>query len=353
MALAAMALDHAAASVVVSLQAETYGGQPAHLLGWPYWVTGLFTNLAAPTFWLLSGTSITLFAEGKRRQGMSEWAITRHLLIRALVIIFLDLTICQLFWAGNGPYLHVLTSIGVGLALMSILRLLPNIPLLILITGIMFVYQVALPVWGIQLSQTTNFPIAFVFTYSTKIWPSVEFSILGWAPLMGIGLLLGRKINTAAFQRARNWFGIGLALLLAWFVMRQVGGFGDLTPYTSDQPWYFFFIMSKTPPSFTYLFFNLGISALVMGLLVLSGSMLSRKPLLWIVIAGQVALFFFVLHIVVYGIMGRFIRLIEVPVPGVVLAVSVWGLGLMLLLPMTIMYRNLRKRYPESVLKFL
>jgi hypothetical protein len=170
---------------------------------------------------------------------------------------------------------------------------------------------------------------------------------------MGIGLLLGRKINTAAFQRARNWFGIGLALLLAWFVMRQVGGFGDLTPYTSDQPWYFFFIMSKTPPSFTYLFFNLGISALVMGLLVLSGSMLSRKPLLWIVIAGQVALFFFVLHIVVYGIMGRFIRLIEVPVPGVVLAVSVWGLGLMLLLPMTIMYRNLRKRYPESVLKFL
>lgn len=348
-----MALDHAAASVGVSLQAETYGGQPAILLSWPYWVAGLFTNIAAPTFWFLSGTSITLFSEGKRRQGFTEWEITRHLLIRALVIIILDMTICQLFWAGNGPYLHVLTSIGVGLALMSVLRLLPDTILFILLAGSMLVYQIILPTLGVQLSQTTNFPIAFLLTYSTRIWPSVEFSTLGWVPLMGLGLLLGRKINTVVFQKATSWFGIGFAILLSWFLLREAGGFGDLTPYNSDQPWYFFIIMSKTPPSFTYLLFNLGISAFVMGLLVLSGSMLSRKPLLWIVMMGQVALFFFVLHIVVYGIIGRIVRLMEIPLPGVVLAILVWALGIVALLPITIMYRNIRKRHPQSILKYL
>jgi uncharacterized membrane protein len=76
-ALAAMALDHAAASVGVSLQAETYGGQAAILASWPYWVTGLFTNLAAPTFWLLSGASIALFAAGDAAR-VSEWGITRQ-----------------------------------------------------------------------------------------------------------------------------------------------------------------------------------------------------------------------------------------------------------------------------------
>lgn len=348
-----MALDHAAASIGVSLQAETYGGQPAVLSSWPYWVTGLFTNIAAPTFWFLSGTSITLFAEGKRRQGFSEWDITRHLLIRSLVIIVLDMTVCQFFWAGNGPYLHVLTSIGVGLALMSVLRLLPDIFLFIFLTGSMVIYQMILPTLGIQFSQTTNFPIAFLLTYSTRIWPAVEFSTLGWAPLMGLGLLLGRKINTRRFQSAAYWFGIGFILLTVCLLMRINGGFGDLTPYQSDQPWYFFVIMSKTPPSFTYLLFNLGISALIMGWLVFFGDWLSRKPMVWIVMAGQVALFFFVLHIVVYGILGRIVRLMDMPLPGVVMAVLVWGLGMIALLPLTIIYRNFRKRHPESILKYL
>jgi len=352
-ALAAMALDHAAASVWVSLQAETYGGQAAVLASWPYWVTGLFTNIAAHTFWLLSGASIALFAEGRRRQGISEAGITRHLLIRSAVIIFLDLTICQLFWAGNGPYLHVLLSIGIGLAIISIIRLLPDIVLGGLLTFVLVGYQLLLPTWGVQFSQTNNFILAVLFTYSTRIWPAVEFSTFGWATLMGFGFLLGQRISSPRFRSASNWFLIGLGLMGLWLVLRLMGGFGDLTHYLADQPWYLFLIMSKTPPSLTYLAFNLGISAFAIGILVKAGPLLERKPFSWVVATGQVSLFFFVLHIVIYGILGRVFRLFALPLPGVAIAIFVWGLGLVLMLPITVKYRDLRKRYPQSLLKYL
>jgi uncharacterized membrane protein len=59
-AMIAMALDHVASFLRIGLQAETYGGLPAVLQSWPHWLAGLFTNVAAPTFWLLSGVSVVL-----------------------------------------------------------------------------------------------------------------------------------------------------------------------------------------------------------------------------------------------------------------------------------------------------
>jgi uncharacterized membrane protein len=295
-ALFAMALDHAAASVWVSLQAESYGGQVAVLQSWPYWVSGLFTNLAAPTFWLLSGVSIALFAASRRRRGISEWDITRHLLIRAGVIIVLDLTICELAWAGNGPYLHVLTSIGIGLAVVTLARLLPNIMIAILFGGTLLLYQVFLPTFGIALSQTDNFLAALLLTYSTEIWPAVEFSTAGWATLMGLGYLLGQLVLEQKLSTPKPWLIGGAALLVLWFLLRIFGGFGDLTPFQQGQAWYYFVIMSKTPPALSYFSFNLGIASLMMGGLMYYSNWLTRKPFTWLVTTGQVALFFFVLQ---------------------------------------------------------
>jgi uncharacterized membrane protein len=352
-ALFAMALDHAAASVWVSLQAESYGGMVAILPSWPYWVSGLFTNLAAPTFWLLSGVSIALYSASRRKQGYSEWQVTRHFLIRSVVIIVLDLTICNLAWAGNGPYLHVLTSIGIGLALVSLARLLPTYMIAIIFGSILILYQVFLSFWGVALSQTHNFLVALLLTYSTEIRPAVEFSTFGWATLMGLGYLLGQLVLAHKFRRPRAWFLSGAALLGVWLVLRLMGGFGDLTPYLTGQPWYFFVIMNKTPPSLTYFAFNLGIASLAMGVLIHFSSWLTRKPFSWLVTTGQVALFFFVVHILAYGVLGRLSRWVNPPVPGLIEALIVWSLGLLILIPLCIMYRKKRRQNPDSLLKYL
>jgi uncharacterized membrane protein len=58
MALALIALTHAAFFIGVGMQAESYGGQRMYLQSPPYWISGLLTTLASPIFFCLAGVSL-------------------------------------------------------------------------------------------------------------------------------------------------------------------------------------------------------------------------------------------------------------------------------------------------------
>lgn len=355
LAMIAMALDHAASAVRTSLQAESYGGQPAILENWTHWVSGLFTNLAAPTFWLLSGISLALYTFSRRKRGWSEWEITRFLLTRAGVLILLDLTVSRTAWAGQGPYLHVLLSIGVSLAIISVLRLLPLSILAILMAAVMLGYQLLLPTIAPLYSNTDNFWLALALTYSVQTDPAIEYSLLGWAPLMGLGFVLGQKINAPTLRRWESWVAIGAALLSGGLALRLMGGFGDLTPYAaySNAQWYHWLILSKTPPSLTYLMFNLGLAALILAAFLASVQWLERIPGRWLVVIGQVALFFFIAHVLVYNLVSQVIMTVTPALPSMVRCYIAWLIGLTILVPVSYSYRSLRRRYPNSLLRYL
>jgi uncharacterized membrane protein len=350
-AMIAMALDHAASFLRVGLQAETYGGLRAVLESWPHWLAGLFTNVAAPTFWLLSGVSVVLLETSRKKKGETDWKISQFLLIRAGLILILDMTICEIFWAGKGPYTHVLLSIGLSLMLLSLLRLLPVYVTTIVSLTMLIGYQVALPYIAEQFSQTTNLLQALLFSYSTVTFPAVEFSIFGWAGLMFLGYSLGKGLSIPALGQKKSLMWAIIALFASWLVLRMIGGFGDLTSYTSNQPWYYFLVMSKTPPSMTYLTFNLGLAGIIFALFSLRSEWLKQLPMKWLVLVGQVSLFFFVMHIVVFGLISRVTLALDLPIPGMVLVFIVWVVGLVVMLPITSAYRTLRKRH--SILRYL
>jgi hypothetical protein len=146
---------------------------------------------------------------------------------------------------------------------------------------------------------------------------------------------------------------IGITLLCTWFVLRLIGGFGDLVPFTTNDQWHYFVIMSKTPPSLTYLAFNLGWSALLMAVLYAQSDWLERVPLTWLIKCGQVSLFFFAAHIVVYGLLGRGISMLNLPGPAIVRTYIVWVCGWAILVPLAMAYQSLRRRYPRSPLRYL
>jgi uncharacterized membrane protein len=345
LALLFMALDHAAAFVNTGLQAETYGGEAAQLEGITHWLSGLITNIAAPTFWLLSGVSIALFAAGRQRAGDSEWQISRFLLIRAIVIIVLDLTICE--WAWNGSaigYTHVLLSLGFWIAALSILRLLPLRWLILLSITILLGYQAFLP-WIVTLGQP-NILLAWLLSYNVVGYPAIEFSLFGWGSLPLFGFVLGSLIHQEPWRSPNTWLKLSGGLLVAALVLRAIGGFGDLVPYQSEQAWHYFIILSKTPPALDFFLFNLGLSAGLMSVLCLISPWLDRKPLHWIVVCGQVSLFFFVLHIVVYGLLGRALMALDLPLLSMVRAYGLWIIGLGLIIPLCIWYRQARKSHP-------
>lgn len=353
LALLFMALDHAAAFVKVGLQAETYGGLVAVLQSPVYWLSGLLTNIAAPAFWLLAGVSVALLEASRRRAGETEGQITRFLLIRAGVLSVLSLTICDWFWAGTVVYMQVLLSLGLSLALLSLLRRLPDAALLVLAVTQMMLFQAALPWLAANFWQTPNYWLALLFGYTTVTYPASEFSLVGWSPLMMLGLLIGRNLRRPELRQPRTWFAVGVGLLAVCFLLRSWGGFGDLVPFSADQEWFRFFILSKEPPSLTFFTFNLGLAALALGLLYARSDWLEGRLGQWLLALGQTALFSFVAHIVIYNLVSRGILWLNLPGPGIIRAYLAWLLGLLLLLPLARAYRDLRRRHPRSLLRYL
>ncbi len=353
LAIVAMALDHAAASVLVSLQAESYGGITPILGNWPSWVLGLFTNIASPTFWFLAGVSMSLYAGGRLRKGGTNGDITRFFLIRAAVLAVLDLTIAWLAWHGGTPYTHVLLSIGISIALVALLRLLPTV--VVAIVGLLWLlaYQYALPGLAVQFNDSVTYWQALLAYFSYTTFPATEFSILGWGSLIALGCAFGTQVRKPWFRSPANWLLVGAGLLGLWAALRWFGGFGDLWPYSPDLPIYYWIVMNKTPPSLTFLAFNLAIAAWVYALMLANQRWLEVRPFAWLVTMGQVALFAFVVHLVIYGLLGRLVIMVPIGMPGVVKAVAVWLVGLAILIPLSSWYRAYRRAHPNTLLRYL
>jgi uncharacterized membrane protein len=356
LALCFMFLRHTAFFIGGPLQAETYGGQPAALQSWPHWVTGLVANMNTPTFWLLFGVSVALLAAGRRKQGASEWEITRYLLIRAGVLLTLDLTICEWFWDVPGPqvhYTHVLLSIAISMSILSVARLLPLRVFAALVVALMLGYQAFLPYIAANFSNTLNPVTTLLLGYSTQFRPNLEFALFGWFPVAGLGFILGNYASSPTLRKPRAWLLISGALFALWLGLRWWGGFGDLTPRGPDDPLVFFFIMSKTPLALTYLCFYLGISMLIMAGFVALGERLERAPFQWLINLGQVSLFAFVAHIVIYGILSFIAKQFAWPVPRIAESFAVWAAGLAILFPLAYHYNRLRRSHPNSLLRYL
>jgi len=349
-ALLLMALDHASFFMGAGLQAESYGGQPVALQSAPYWLSGLLTNLASPIFFLLGGYSLALYAAAQRRKGNPERITTRYMLVRAGVILALDLTICSYFWRGDAPYAHVLTALAASMMILSLARLLPAVALAGLALTTLLIHQALIGTMAGALAAGAPQPFwqAFWLTYSYTTNPAAHFAVLGWGPLLWLGYALGHLQSRPAMQRPRTWIMAGIGLLSLWLGLRLAGGFGDLGPFgaVGSSPVHIL-VMSKAPPSLTYFAFNLGLAALMLAGLYAWPRLTSEGPLRWMVLVGQVSLFFYVMHLVVYNLLAQVLGLVSLPGPRIVWGYAAWLIGLAILVPLGRWYREIRKRYPR------
>ncbi|MCX7791215.1 MAG: heparan-alpha-glucosaminide N-acetyltransferase domain-containing protein [Chloroflexaceae bacterium] len=349
-ALLLMALDHASFFVGAGLQAESYGGQPVTLQSAPYWISGLLTNLASPIFFLLGGYSLALYAAAQRRKGRPEHATTRYILIRAGLILALDLTICNLFWRGATPYVHVLTAIAATMALLSLLRFLPPLVLAGISLLVLGLHQVAIGTLADALAAGAPQPFwqAFWLTYSYDTRPALGFAVLGWGPLLWLGYAIGTLQDRPALLRPRTWAAAGIGLLGCWLALRLAGGFGDLGAFGAvGGSAAHFLVMSKAPPSLAFFAFNLGIAALLLAGFYAWPRLTNNGPLRWLVLVGQVSLFFYVMHIVIYNLVSQILGLVSLPGPRIIWGYAAWLIGLAVFLPLGAWYREIRKRYPR------
>ncbi|WP_298818610.1 DUF1624 domain-containing protein [Chloroflexus sp.] len=350
-ALLLMALDHSAFFVGASMQAESYGGQPVVLQSAAYWLSGLLTNLASPIFFFLGGYSLALYAAAQARRGQPQYTTTRFMVIRALVILLLDVTVCAWFWRGATPYVHVLTSIAAAMLILAGLRhLLSPGQIGVLAIGTLLLHQAIIGSIATELANNApqSFWQAFWLTYSYDTRPAIGFAVLGWGPLLWLGYALGHWQDHPALRQPQRWAQIGIGLLALWCGLRLIGGFGDLGSFATigGTPVHLF-VMSKAPPSLSYFAFNLGLAAFLLALAYARPTLLTTGWLRWLPLVGQVSLFFYVAHIVLYHLIALLLSLLPMSGPRIIWGYSAWLIGLAALIPLGYWYRQQRKRYPR------
>lgn len=353
-ALVLMALDHSWAMAGLSLVAESYGGVRPELRQFPFVLLGLITNIASCVFFTLAGTSMAFFEASRLKRGWSQGRVTRFFLTRAAILWMLDILIEPAAW--NSPVtFDTLSSIAFCIAVLAFARRL-SLKQIAIVAALLFLgYPLLVTAIG-QPDPTT--PLGYVATvllqYHADSPPYVEFPALARLSLVlgGYvwGVLLYRK--QATINTRLVWVGMGG--LVVTLVLRLLGGYGNFLPYQPDWPLIYFFIENKEPPSIVFLLFNMSLAAFLLVALDQWRSLLERMRIGTVLtLFGQTSLFFYVMHLLLYSkLVVPFFDVHTLPMATETHFVE-FGVGIVIMIPLCVGYRWLRRRYPGSVLQYL
>jgi uncharacterized membrane protein len=287
----------------------SYSGNPldpqhtAFLLYLTRWIT----HLCAPVFVFLAGTSIFLQQQRKIRS-----RLTQHLLVRGLWLILVELTLVHLVfnfhWQWNVQILEVIWAIGASMMIMAVLiHLRLRWVLLIgacLVGGHNLLDGLTVARFGRLgwLWQLMHVPGLISGKSMTPPILLLAYPLLPWVGVMALGYAFGNVLAQPREKR-RQWnLRTGLALLVAFGLLRWTNVYGDPVRWSSQPTWWrtglSFMNVQKYPPSLLFLLVTLGIAALIAAAIE---SAEQRDAWRWLrrvlQVYGRVPFFYFLLHI--------------------------------------------------------
>jgi uncharacterized membrane protein len=310
-------------------------------------LTRWVTHICAPTFVFLAGTSIALSAARRSQAGDRSGDIDRHLVLRGLIITALELWMSLVF----GPHapapivLQVLYALGMGMVCMAAVRHLPMRWLLPLaLVG--WVAAEPLSAWTMGLGGPAASAARLLFNFGIVVpkWVVVGYPLFPWLCTMALGYCFGQWLLTLpadgrSNRAARLLLGWALGLLAVFLVLRGLNGLGNMALLRRDGSLVQWLHVSKYPPSLAFWGLELGLAALLLALAF-------RARLHWppLVLLGQTALFFYLLHAHLLDLAAR---LLGMHTRAGLLATYVSTAAVvLLLLPLCGWYRGYKRRHP-------
>ena len=333
------------------------------------------SHLCAPTFLFLAGTALALSIENKVGRGESGWSIDRDMFVRGLIILSVDLLFINQFWFPGAILLQVMYAIGVAMILMIPLRRLPSPALLLAGVAILFAAEWFLPAGLVVPNESgsvlaaltlgagmfdTNLEafgpwgalgIPDVFVAGYPVLPWLAMMVFGW--VFGRWLLARREADDREARSARLLAWTGLGALGVYALIRGFNTFGNQQLYRLDGSWIQWLHVSKYPPSVAFTALELGLMCLILaGLFVLQrrqgDSVNLDNPVL---VFGQTAFFFYVLHIFFYEVTARLLGLHLQE--GLLASTIAMTVGLIVLYPVCRWYRGLKAKHAGTVLRYM
>lgn len=293
--IAHMALDHASLMFNAGRAAEELAGEPAPL----------FSNLAqfltrfagvpvAPGFFFMAGFMVAITSSARSSRGVSNHDINRRLWIRGLVLLAADLVIFGVPRATQGFYSFVvLSSVGVAIMLLAVVRRWPSAVLLPIAVGAIVLHPlIDLSGWPL--------PLRAVLHDTVRTGPLRSlYPIIPWAAVVLSGFLAGRNFMKRG-ARPAWWLGLAGLSLLAFVLIRVAGHYGNAYP-TASWDTMAFWTFAKYPPDLAFLSWSLTwifVGLAVMHQIARHGTPRILGPLQ---IYGRVPFFFYIAH---FGVLG-------------------------------------------------
>lgn len=310
-----MAVDHASFFVAKVHPSDWWGIPLSRYPGTFAFLTRLISHPCAPGFFLLLGLSMIFFAESRRRLGWPEKRIRRYFLRRGLILVAFQIFVENFAWllgttqettpGSPGPifiYLGVLYALGLSMIMGSFFLRLPA--WMMAGAGLAAILSTQLLTPGPEYVTRLFHPLlrAVLIPGQTGVL-MVKYPVLPWLGVAFLGMALGKKMSRDPEPAYRRVFLLGAGALLLFPIVRLIGWpLGDFHA-PAGPGWVAFLNLTKYPPSLAFLLLTLGIDLLLLALLARNEEILVRwgKPLL---VFGRTALFFYVVHLYVYGLAG-------------------------------------------------
>jgi uncharacterized membrane protein len=255
------------------------------------------SHLCAPTFVFLAGTSLALSIARRSREGEAQRDTTRFIVLRGLLITAFELWMSLVFGSERRVLvLQVLYALGMGLVCMAFLRRLSTRWLLAFgLVGWLVSEPLAQLAFAVQGPLAVPAKLLFLFG-SLSSWAVVGYPLVPWLCTMVLGFCFGRWLlaqgpEHQAQRAAQLLLRCGIALLVLYLALRGANSLGNMGLYRHDGSLVQWLHVSKYPPSLAFWGLELGLAALLLALAF--AARLSWPPL---VLLGQTALFYYLLH---------------------------------------------------------
>jgi uncharacterized membrane protein len=290
----------------------------------------------------------------RQRDGAHGSLVDRDMLIRGGLLIAFDIVWMSWIWrlGMQVVQLGVLYAIGVSMIGMIALRRLPPVVvgalgLVILVGGELVIGRLG-PTTQLVAATMTGGQVGRVF-WLYPFLPWAGFLLLGWA--IGMRIAVG-SMTRGLGMRARDWLALAGVAAAVFAVVRGLNGYGNAALYRRDgapnAAWIEWLHVSKYPPSLSFAALELGIA---FALLAAVWHVARPTLLAPLALFGQTALFFYLLH--VHILKGVAVALGVYQANGLWVVYLGWLAMLALLYPLCRWYLGVKRRHPDSVLRFV
>lgn len=285
-----MALDHASYFVigVHFYEGFNYMDTSYNILAF---TTRFVSHLCAPGFFFALGY-------GAYRKYLKGPNMRINLIIRGFFLIMLQFTLENLAWNLNEKM--SLTYVGVlfvlGTTLIFIALLIDILKDYGHVLGILIIILTQVSITDSSFVLTQNALLRFLFVPGQFNSFYILYVVAPWFGVASIGVYFSNKKSIPYFSNA-------VYLLIIFIAVRITGVFGNTNPY--DTGLISFFNVTKYPPSIAFLSLTMGLNFLIMA--ALDHFRIDNISNI-LKVYGKSALSFYILHLYVYLLIGRFIN---------------------------------------------